>query len=717
MSDKITPPVAGEKIVIKKTGGCRSFFAGFFCAIIFLVLVIGGAGVYVYYGVSLRQIEDMFGIQIPIEGDLNNKNVKDLIALGLDVKDSYVNMTIGEVDTKLGVKLPDKFPGTDINISYLYQDDAIITFLGTQQKVLDVKVLDVANNLNAFVESLLDIVYDHLTVGEVLRTADLDETVNSLGYPGLTDAIYTVDGNKMALSDMTINQAQQVLQDYYGSENLTVANIIEASGLTVIPDDPMYDRIRALKVASVTTDELMDTITGEIVNDLVDLSDFAFTQTEDFNNTKLSGMVDYIESLQVGEFVTLENAVDAEFFIDNPQFSTLNKTYISHLDEGINKLTVSQILTTTQLARTTLSDTQKAMTITELLQSTNSTLASLFGVANVSELGGYVEALKDTASTNYTASYDALSWSEKLGLDGSSVAMFNVSSLTINDIATSEDIPATIFDKLGTLGDLMGDTSNPILKLLSNIELKDLFTNAGDTLTHALEYDNDGTLVTLKTLLEMQGTDGINGIISGIAVKDLLDTPDTAITNTLKGSSATLGELLGMTETTTGLNSIISTITVSSLFTSPDTAITDVLRSSTMTLAGMLGITVDSSTASGYILNNLAVGDLFGDDASTTLSDKINSMPISCVLGTQPTTEFLSLIDSDKYTSTTVATLDSMINSVDITNVTLGTMVDKRIISQQTLTDNGIDTTSTKWNTLKDMTLVDIIKAYYNALP
>lgn len=588
MSDKITPPVAGEKIVIKKTGGCRSFFAGFFCAIIFLVLVIGGAGVYVYYGVSLRQIEDMFGIQIPIEGDLNNKNVKDLIALGLDVKDSYVNMTIGEVDTKLGVKLPDKFPGTDINISYLYQDDAIITFLGTQQKVLDVKVLDVANNLNAFVESLLDIVYDHLTVGEVLRTADLDETINSLGYPGLTDAIYTIDGNKMALSDMTINQAQQILQDYYGADNLTVANVIEATGIKIIPDDPMYDGLRALKVQSVTTDELMDTVTGEILNDLVDLSDFAFTQTEGFNNTKLSGMIDYIESLQVGEFVTLENAVDDNFFTQNPQFSTLNKTYIAHLDEEINKLTVSQILTTEQLNRTSLTTTQRAMTIAELLQSTSSTLSSLFGTTNINELGGYIEALKDTVSANYATEYNALSWSKKLGLEGSNVALFNISSLTINEIANSSDIP--------------------------------------DTITNAL-------------------------------------------------------------------------------------------KSSDMTLADMLEITIDSSTASGYILNNLDVSDLFGDDASTVLSEKINSMPISCVLGTQPTTEFLSLIDSDKYTSTTVATLDSMINSVDITNVTLGTMVDKRIISQQTLTDNGIDTTSTKWNTLKDMTLVDIIKAYYNALP
>ena len=588
MSDKITPPVAGEKIVIKKTGGCRSFFAGFFCAIIFLVLVIGGAGVYVYYGVSLRQIEDMFGIQIPIEGDLNNKNAKDLIALGLDVKDSYVNMTIGEVDTKLGVKLPDKFPGTDINISYLYQDDAIITFLGTQQKVLDVKVLDVANNLNAFVESLLDIVYDHLTVGEVLRTADLDETINSLGYPGLTDAIYTIDGNKMALSDMTINQAQQILQDYYGADNLTVANVIEATGIKIIPDDPMYDGLRALKVQSVTTDELMDTVTGEILNDLVDLSDFAFTQTEGFNNTKLSGMIDYIESLQVGEFVTLENAVDDNFFTQNPQFSTLNKTYIAHLDEEINKLTVSQILTTEQLNRTSLTTTQRAMTRAELLQSTSSTLSSLFGTTNINELGGYIEALKDTVSANYATEYNALSWSKKLGLEGSNVALFNISSLTINEIANSSDIP--------------------------------------DTITNAL-------------------------------------------------------------------------------------------KSSDMTLADMLEITIDSSTASGYILNNLDVSDLFGDDASTVLSEKINSMPISCVLGTQPTTGFLSLIDSDKYTSTTVATLDSMINSVDITNVTLGTMVDKGIISQQTLTDNGIDTTSTKWNTLKDMTLVDIIKAYYNALP
>ena len=716
MSKKEQAQPVGEKVVIKKKGGCGSFFAGFFCAIIFLVLLVGGGGAYVYFCLNLQQIENLLGVQLPIEGDLNTKTVKDLIALGFDVKDSYVNMTIGEVDTKLGINLPPKFPGTEIDISYLYADETTVSFNGTTQKVTDIKVLDAVNNLNAFVESLLNVVYDHLTVGEVLITANFDETVQSLGYPALTEAIYTVDGTKKALSDLTINQAQTVLVEYYGADNLTIGNVVECAGLSIIPEDPMYDALRALKVQKVTTNDLLESVTGEILNDLVDLSDFAFTQTTEFNNTKLSGMLDYIESLQVGEFITLENTVDQTFFTQNPQFSTLNKTYVSRLDDAIQNLKIKNILTSTQLARTTLNSAQQEMTISQLLQSTGSILSGLFGTQNIDELGGYVKALSDVSATNYATEYAKLSWSQKLGLQGSSTALLSISDLTISQIATSSDIPATIFEKLGTLGDLIGETSNPILALISNIQLKDLLLNGGDSITNALEYDKNGNLVTLATLLNITSTEGINGIISSITVKSLLDTPDTAITNALQNSTTTLGDLLGMSSTD-GINGIVSGIMVKDLFSTPDTAISNALKSSSLTLAQMLGVSADPSTVSGYILANITVADLFGDNASATLANTINNMSISLVLGTQPTTGFLSLIDSTNYQNATVATLDDMINTVDITSVTLGTMVEKQIISQSALESAGVDLSSQKWDTLKTMTLVDIITAYYNALP
>lgn len=716
MSKKEQAQPVGEKVVIKKKGGCGSFFAGFFCAIIFLVLLVGGGGAYVYFCLNLQQIENLLGVQLPIEGDLNTKTVKDLIALGFDVKDSYVNMTIGEVDTKLGINLPPKFPGTEIDISYLYADETTVSFNGTTQKVTDIKVLDAVNNLNAFVESLLNVVYDHLTVGEVLITANFDETVQSLGYPALTEAIYTVDGTKKALSDLTINQAQTVLVEYYGADNLTIGNVVECAGLSIIPEDPMYDALRALKVQKVTTNDLLESVTGEILNDLVDLSDFAFTQTTEFNNTKLSGMLDYIESLQVGEFITLENTVDQTFFTQNPQFSTLNKTYVSRLDDAIQNLKIKNILTSTQLARTTLNSAQQEMTISQLLQSTGSILSGLFGTQNIDELGGYVKALSGVSATNYATEYAKLSWSQKLGLQGSSTALLSISDLTISQIATSSDIPATIFEKLGTLGDLIGETSNPILALISNIQLKDLLLNGGDSITNALEYDKNGNLVTLATLLNITSTEGINGIISSITVKSLLDTPDTAITNALQNSTTTLGDLLGMSSTD-GINGIVSGIMVKDLFSTPDTAISNALKSSSLTLAQMLGVSADPSTVSGYILANITVADLFGDNASATLANTINNMSISLVLGTQPTTGFLSLIDSTNYQNATVATLDDMINTVDITSVTLGTMMEKQIISQSALESAGVDLSSPKWDTLKTMTLVDIITAYYNALP
>ena len=71
----------GSRVVVKKKGGCGTFLAGFFCAIIFLVLLIGGAGAYVYFCVNLQQVESVIGVKLPIEGDLNKKTIKDLISL------------------------------------------------------------------------------------------------------------------------------------------------------------------------------------------------------------------------------------------------------------------------------------------------------------------------------------------------------------------------------------------------------------------------------------------------------------------------------------------------------------------------------------------------------------------------------------------------------------------------------------------------------------
>ena len=145
----------GEKVIVKKKGGCGTFFAGFFCAIIFLVLLVGGGGAYVYFCVNLQQVESLFGIKLPIEGDINKKTVKDLVALGLELKDSYVHMKIGELETKVGIKLPEKVPGTDIDISYLYEEGTTINFKGATIAIKNIEVMDAINNMNEMVDGVI----------------------------------------------------------------------------------------------------------------------------------------------------------------------------------------------------------------------------------------------------------------------------------------------------------------------------------------------------------------------------------------------------------------------------------------------------------------------------------------------------------------------------------------------------------------------------------
>ncbi len=702
----------GEKVIVKKKGGCGTFLAGFFFAFIFMIALIGGGGAYVYFCVNLQQVESLIGVKLPIEGDLNKKTVKDLIALGLDVKDSYVHLKIGEVETKLGVNLPTQIPGTEIDISYLYADGTTIQYKGETTNIKDIEVLDATHNMNDLLNGVVDVVSNHLTIGEVLDVAQLKQTITDLGYPAFINDIYTVNSSKKTLSELTINEAKNVLPEFYGADNLTVAKLIEATGSKLVPEKDMYNTLRSLKVQKITTNDLLNNVIGEMLNDLIpDLKDFRFTQTEEFNNTPLVSMVDYIQSVYVGDFLTFENAVEEDFFTNtkNQGFKTLKQTFVSVLDEEILNLKVNQILTASQIATTSLTLEQQEMTIPQLLESTHDNLFTLFGSTIVSEVGGYVEELRLELSSTFATSYHDLTWAEKLGLEGTSTALLDISDLTVGEVATSDDLPDTIFNKLGTLGNLIGDTDNSILKLLKDIQLSDLLHNAGDAIDSALRGPT-GSPTTLATLLDITSTDGINAIIGDILVGDLLDNPNTAITTQLKGSSLTLGELLGMTSAS-GLNGIIKNITVGNLFTSPDSIIKDTLASSTLTLGELLEVdTTGTEDLSKHILKNLIVADLFGSDPSVAIERVINGTSLSLVLGAQPTTGVLSLVTN--YNTLTVGTLDEI--NVDFANATLGDLYDKEIITDDML-GSGIDTSSPKWNAIKNSTIVEIIWAEYNA--
>ena len=700
----------GEKVIVKKKGGCGTFLAGFFFAFIFMIALIGGGGAYVYFCVNLQQVESLIGVKLPIDGDISKKTIKDLIALGLDVKDSYVHLKIGEVETKLGINLPTKIPGTEIDISYLYADGTTIKYKGETTNIKDIEVLDATHNMTDLLNGAIDVVSNHLTIGEVLDVAQLKQTITDLGYPAFIKDIYTVNSSKKTLSELTINEAKTVLPEFYGADNLTVAKLIEATGSKLVPEDAMYDTLRALKVQKITTSDLLNNVTGEMLNDLIpDLKDFRFTQTDEFNATVLIDMVDYIQTVYVGDFLTFENAMEADFFTQNPEFESLKGTYVSVLDEAILNLKVNQILNATQLSRTTLTPAQQQMSVIQLLESTGSNLFTLFGAQNIEEVGGFVEELQAYTSATFSTQYYELSWAEKLGIQGTSTALLDISSLTVGEVATSDDLPDTIFNKLGTLGNLIGDTDNSILKLLKDIQLSDLLHNAGDAIDNALRGPA-GSPTTLATLLDITSTDGINAIIGDILVGDLLDNPNDAITDALKGSSLTLGELLGMTSNS-GLNGIIKDITVGDLFTNPNTIIKNTLASSTKTLGELLEVdTTGTPTLSKHILSSLTVADLFGSDPSTAIESVINGTSLSLVLGAQPITGVLSFVTN--YNDLTVSTLDQI--EIDFVNVTLGSLYDNGVITDEML-GTDIDTSSTKWNTIKNTKLIDLIKAAYNA--
>lgn len=659
MSKKNQDEILQVKTVTKKRGGCGSFLMGFIFCFVFLFVCIGGAGLYCYYNLNVNTLERMLGVEIPLEGEYKTKALKDLIAIAIEKKNTITEATLESIQTDFYIELPATIPGTEISLTVVY--DSEIDFLGTRKKVKQYRIQDIANNLNAFVDAVLPVLYDNTTVNEILNSFNIT-ALEDLGYPALVDKFYNVgtasSPEMKSLRELTISQAFEVLPEYFAEDTLTVQNAIDALGLEILPypaegQTDVYASIRNLVIANVTNNDIMSAVDGAMLCDLVDLSALKFTQTTEFKQTKLKDMGTYLDTVSLEQFVEI------------PETITETSSATDKILDALRGLTYG--------------DLKKSDISAELIAQIDANAPDL----NLADL------LNITDTTGVMGVIGQVKFRDILGSNGEDAIM--------NALVGTETDPVT-------LGELLkiNETSG-IMSMIQIVKMGDLIGEGADAATaimNALKGDGN----TLGTLLEITDTTGFAGKIANISLADLLSggaSATDAIKNTV--NTMTLGDVFGddiFDPASASYNKMFAAL-------GKTTTIQDVpAKFDTLTLGDIFedGVFTDGDAKYNKLLS--AIGK------TTALSDiptAINGVQLSTVVGTQSGIfKLIANFDESYTTSDSVVhpavTLGNLDDIVIVESITLQLLVDAGILTAEQV--SGLDSSKT----------IDEIIAEYKAL-
>lgn len=738
-------------VEVKKRGGCGTFLMGFIFAFVLMLVVVVGAGLYLYYNMSIQKVENMLGVTIPIEGDVKNLALKDLLAK----TDQLVNVTLDTLNTEFKVELPETIPGTSLSLKETYDEQ--ITFLGETKKVKEFRIQDIVNNLSDFVDAVLPKLYDHITVGQLLDTAGTTIT-SDLDYPALVDAFYNVgteaEPELKTLSELTINQALDKVPEYFGSENLTVQMALDALGAEWLPkpaegETDIYADLRALKISDLNVENLTEKVTGEVLLKMVDLSGYEFLNTDEFKATKIKDLGTFIAGLELGEFVELSTVVtgseiEINSYFAKSQYKNLDKTLkLSKLKSTVLGLKINQIFNEIDVAKITsyYSEAAAEETIGEFLARTSGATFEQLTDSQIdcASYGGYVALIANSTAATYEENINNANIQDLLGGADLVSPIAKLCELKISDIKDSDNAVDTILAEFGTLGELVGGSTGGIFEIIADVTIQDL-------LDHPAEAINEKLKASSKTLETLLGSvpDDANEIIKtvmGITVGQLFTSGSTAITDAI--STKTLGELMNLTDET-GFVSLLANVSFGDLMGDGATA---AIKNALTTQDGAevtLGefLEIDTSTASGILvkMSNIKMSQLLGNstttaDPSGAIQSVVNSLTLTDVFGgydSQTSAILKELYDMtpDDKGSILVGDVFSKINDIKLSTVvgsskpavlnlianydtltlgTIGDMTVKEGLTVQDLIDAGLVDGSDLEQEVKDMTIADAV--------
>lgn len=685
----------------KKKGGCFSFFMGWTAAFFFLIFCVGGFGAYVYFCVTVEQLAGVIGVKAPL-GEFNKKTVNELIKIAIAEKNKYVHITFDKLN-EYGIKLPDTVLG--VELGNLYEVD--VTFNGETKRLGSIEVMDAAYNAEAFVSSVLPAVYKTANVGAVLNALQID--ISEIGYPATKDAIYDVDGEKKSLTDMSVAEALDALPKYYGQEHLTLQRIEEALDLKLVPyateaDQTEYGTILSKTISNLTFEDIAEnTKIGALLDLLGDnalgLNEYAFAQTEEFKNTKVNKLGEYIKQVKLNEILNIDDITT----IENPtslqrlMYSIRNIT-IGELIEGgktklgtiIDKTTLSYLVSTAD--NTAIMEVVGQISITDLLMNEQSVATKLIAATNtIDELispsalsplypvkdktFGYL--FENPTDATVEAALNNTKFSDIIKTDQNIMSI--IKDITLNQIFfDATQISNTLTASASTMQTVLELTDPATITDPTEMQT-DLWTIKDETFQSLVDGYN--SLINALSTLTIESLTGINtgimSIIGSVSLGDIM-TDTSCIIDAINNSDTTLGTLFSITETK-GIIAIIKNVTVGDLFTDAGSAITNALESSTSTLADLLNMS--SATGAVSAITNITVGELF-TDPETTLQNTIDNFKLSDVIdasGNKILTAILNQKNNPNFSGydadpalrqdVTVSTIGEAINLVTLADI------------------------------------------------
>lgn len=95
--------MAEKQVKVVRKGGFVSFVLGFVLGIIFVFGSVVGLAAYAYKNLSIKNIEDSTGINLPVNDEVKNQSIEKLINLTTELVSDQDNLTLKKIEETFGV--------------------------------------------------------------------------------------------------------------------------------------------------------------------------------------------------------------------------------------------------------------------------------------------------------------------------------------------------------------------------------------------------------------------------------------------------------------------------------------------------------------------------------------------------------------------------------------------------------------------------------------
>ncbi|MBR1926094.1 MAG: hypothetical protein IJ837_04535 [Clostridia bacterium] len=150
---------------------------------------------YFYYCYKIEDVGKTLGVDLSfLPENTTNKTASDIVKILSQYKNGYTEMTLKDAKEKLGLDIEEvvsKNLGIEINDFYDISISIKKVNGGKPQKVGDLKIQDILNNTQEFVDNLLAELYKKVSVAQVLELAQID--LSTVNKPITNDKVFDVN--------------------------------------------------------------------------------------------------------------------------------------------------------------------------------------------------------------------------------------------------------------------------------------------------------------------------------------------------------------------------------------------------------------------------------------------------------------------------------------------------------------------------------------------